>query len=321
MPEYLSPDEIDFAAYMHETDAQQKVRPSSEYIDDLLEGLGRPQPEERKSYLPWDKTHALFAFRPGEVTLWGGVNGHGKSLVTGLAAVSLCVQGEKTCIASFEMKPRKTLHRMARQFMGAVIPTEDDPESMMAQRDAYEQLRAGMSSLWLYDQQGTVKTHQAIAVMRYCAKELGIQHFFLDNLGKCVANEDDYNAQKLLIDESTAIARDHGMHIHIVHHIKKLATEEAMPDKMDVKGTGAITDQVDNLLLVWRNKKKERESQAGKMVSATEPDAMLICDKQRNGEWEGRFQLWFHKASQQFVGSSGAQPLNFFSGFPHRGEQ
>jgi len=321
MAEYLNADAIDFAKHLHETEPQQKVRPASEYVQDLIDDLGTSR-QEVKAFLPWDKTHGLFQFRPGEVTLWGGVNGHGKSLMTGLAALSLCTQGERVCIASFEMKPRKTLERMARQFSSQAAPMPHevaDVAVMAAFRDTYEQFRDWTTrQLWLYDQQGTVKTEMLVAVLRYCAKELKITHFFIDSLMKCIADEDDYNGQKKFVDEVTAIARDTGMHIHIVHHIKKLASEEATPDKMDVKGSGSITDQVDNLLLIWRNKKKERDQQAGKMVSASEPDALLICDKQRNGEWEGRFTLWYEKDSQQFVGSAGAAPLNFYGGFPHR---
>ncbi len=33
--------------------------------------------------------------------------------------------------------------------------------------------------------------------------------------------------------------------------------EETQPNKFDIKGTGAITDLVDNVFIVWRNKKKE----------------------------------------------------------------
>ncbi len=89
---------------------------------------------------------------------------------------------------------------------------------------------------------------------------------------------------------------------------------------MDVKGSGAITDQVDNVLLVWRNRPKERNAAAGKPVSSTEPDALLICQNQRNGEWEGRrFSLWFHKESQQYVPTPRAAPLNLFN-FPHGDE-
>jgi twinkle protein len=315
----LIPDTIDFAAYVRETEAQQKVRPAALYVQELIESLGKRR-EEQRAYLPWDKTHGLFQFRPGEVTLWGGVNGHGKSLVTGMTAASLVTQSERVCIASFEMKPRKTLERMARQWCGD-SPDEawdDNEAALSAYRDTYEQFKAWTDGrLWFYDQQGTVNPDTVIGVARYCAKELGITHFFLDNLAKCVRGEDDYNGQKALVDELTAIARDYGSHIHIVHHLKKLGSEEQVPDKGDVKGSGAITDQVDNLLLVWRNKKKERDAQAGKMVAEGEPDALIICDKQRNGEWEGKVSLWFHKRSQQFVASPNAEPLTLYA-WPHR---
>jgi twinkle protein len=134
---------------------------------------------------------------------------------------------------------------------------------------------------------------------------------------KCVKGEDDYNGQKDFVDQVTAIARDTGMHVHLVHHMKKLEREADIPDKSDVKGTGAIADQVDNMLLVWRNKKKEVEQQAGKMVAQDEPDARLICCKQRNGEWEGRFALWFDPDSQQFVQSSGSPAMDLGT-WPHR---
>lgn len=320
MDDYL-PDTIDFAKFEAETEAKQKVRPAGEFIQDLIDELGTIRKIDH-SYLPWEKTHRLFQFRPGEVTLWFGVNGHGKSLITGMSALSLCVQEQRVCIASFEMKPRKTIERTARQWSAQAPPLAheySDVGIITAFRDTYEQYRDWTDKrLWLYDQQGTVKTAKLIGVIRYCAKELKIKHFFVDSLMKCVAGEDDYNGQKNFIDEVAAIARDYGMHIHIIHHSKKLANEETEPDKMDAKGSGSITDQVDNVLIVWRNKKKERAQQIGKMVAAGEPDALLICDKQRNGEWEGRIHLWYEKESQQFVGEAGGAALNFFGEFPHR---
>jgi twinkle protein len=310
----------DFARYMQETEPKQKVRAASVFVQDMIDDLGMVKTLNH-AFLPWDKTHGQFHFRPGEVTLWAGVNGQGKSLITGLVALSLCTQGERACIASFEMKPRKTLERMMRQWSGASAPSDgdlNDSAILATFRDLYEQFRDwSKTTLWLYDQQGTVKTDRLIAVLKYCAHELRVKHFFIDSLMKCVADEDDYNGQKRFVDEVTAIARDTGMHIHLVHHMKKLPDEGKTPDKMDVKGSGSITDQVDNLLMIWRNKPKERNAAAGKMVSAEEPDALLICEKQRHGEWEGRISLWFDRDSQQYLGSPGASPLNMFS-FPHR---
>jgi twinkle protein len=57
-----------------------------------------------------------------------------------------------------------------------------------------------------------------------------------------------------------------------------------MPNKNDVKGTGAIADQVDNVLLMWRNKKKERMIRDNEEIKGVQPDAYLMCEKQRNGE-------------------------------------
>lgn len=309
----------DFARYMEETEPRQKVKSAALYVQDMIDDLGKTT-NDPKCCLPWAKTHRLFHFRPGEVTLWAGVNGQGKSMLTGMTALSLATQGEKVCIASFEMKPQRTLGRMIRQWSGQGAPSaeeSDDAAVMAVFRDLYEQFKDWSSRhMWLYDQQGTVKTPNLLAVVRYCAIELGITHFFIDSLMKCVANEDDYNGQKRLVDELTAIARDTGMHIHLIHHLKKLPDESKKPDKMDVKGTGAITDQIDNLLMLWRNKPKEAAMAAGKMVAEGDPDALLICAKQRNGEWEGAFSLWFDKASQQYIPSPNAQTLNFFN-FPH----
>ena len=313
-------DTMDFASYLRDTDAVQKVRPAREWINGLIANLGRSHIDSSPC-LPWQKTHDKFRFRPGEVTLWCGQNGHGKSLVTGMAVLSLIAQNQKACIASFEMKPAKTLERMARQFSSQRQPgyADQDPEILAVFRELYEQFDALTDGrLWLYDQQGAVKPDVVAGMAKYCANELGIGHIVIDSLMKCVAGEDDYNRQKDFVDTLTSIARDCGTHIHLVHHIRKPGSEGEVPSKADVKGSGAITDQVDNVLMVWRNKVKEKKQAEGKLVPPDEADCLLICDKQRNGEWEGKFALWWHAESQQFVASPGARALDF-AAWPHMG--
>ena len=303
----LRSDEIDFSAYLRETEPKQRVKPAKEYVAELIERLGKPI-IERGHPLPWAKVRKLFRFRPGEVTLWAGVNGHGKSLMTGFVMLDLIAARQKVCIASFEMKPHSTIERMVRQWcqFPAYAEFAAHPSGIADTRDLYEQFgRLTDDRLWLYDQQGTVTADQMVAVARYCAKELGIQHLVIDSLMKCVKGEDDYNGQKAFVDELCAIARDHSIHIHLVHHIRKLENELKKPDKTDVKGTGAITDQVDNILLVWRNKDESKNRKQ------TDPDAALICCKQRHGEWEGGVNLWFDRDSQQFLEASDAVPINF----------
>ena len=309
----VQPQDVDFEKYLKSSDLGQNVIGAESFIEDLREDFMNPVREITQT-MPWPKTHAGFQFRAGEVTVYAGGNGGGKSMITGQIALGLLKQKQKVMIASFEMKPKRTLTRMLRQFAGENIdaPRYTNKETYIKNILDRMQMFA-LNQLWLYDQQGTVTAQQVIAVSRYSAVELGVQHIFIDSLMKCVSGEDDYNAQKMFVDELTSLARDHGVHIHLIHHIRKLANEEVKPSKSDLKGSGSISDQVDNVLLVWRNKKKEHDAQTGQ-IDPLIPDAMMMCEKQRNGESEDWYSLWYHKDSQQFVESCDSVPMSFDDG-------
>jgi len=274
--------------------------------------------------LPWVKVAEEFDFKKGEVTVWGGINGHGKSLVTSQVALSLMGQDETVCIASFEMKPMKTLERMSRMYNGCnpYSPEFQNEDGLAAVDALYDEFGEWSDNrLWLYDQQGTTDTDLVVGMTRYCAKELKINHIFVDNIAKCVRNEDDYNGQKAFVEEMCAIAKDYNCHIHLVHHMRKGNKETDPLDKNDFKGSGSIADQPDNLIGVWRNKAKELEAKTGGNSKADEPDATLRVFKQRNangiGDGEPLIFLWFHRDSWQFLGNPHDRPMAFYAQFPH----
>ena len=285
----LTADDINFNEYLRDTDAGEKVRPASDYLDDVMHVLSPAHDTPQFPKLPF--ANAWLYFAPGEVTLWGGFNNSGKSMINGQVMADFASQGQKVCIASFEMKPAKTIARIMRQLTGHVQPTKDQVAFHLKRMDG---------SMWLYDQQGTVQPDRMIAVIKHCAEKLKCQHIVIDSLMKCVRGTDDYNGQKNFVDSLTACARDYGVHIHLVVHLKKGDGDERMPTRMDISGTAAISDLVDNVVLIWRNKKKERDSDSGKVVQESDPDSVLICDKSRNGEWEGRVKLWYDRTSQRF---------------------
>lgn len=313
------PDDIDFESYLKLTDASAKVKKADLWIDDLKEALTTVD-DRKKIYLPWAKTYDHFDFRMGEVTLWSGQNGHGKSMITSQIALSLIGQDQSVCIASFEMKPVTTLRRMARQYIGMNPDSTEfqNEEGIKTVLGLYDEFGSWISKwLWFYDQQGSADTDTVLGMVKYCAQELKIKHIFVDSLMKCVKGEDDYNGQKYFIDTITAIARDFNCHIHIIHHLRKPKDENEIPDKHDNKGSGSITDQVDNVMMVWRNKRKEDDIKSkGNMSNfKTEPDAMLLCRKQRNGEGEPSISLWYNKDSQQYVEADGLAPMSFYAQF------
>ena len=111
---------------------------------------------------------------------------------------------------------------------------------------------------------------------------------------KCVRGEDDYNGQKEFVNALCAVAQDTGIHIHLVHHTAKPKMGDSIPGRYDAKGSGSISDQVDNVCGIWRNREEKKQADA--------PDCVLNFDKQRNGEWDGKIALWFDPTSFQYRG-------------------
>jgi twinkle protein len=310
-------DTIDFSQYLRETDNKQKVRPAKDYIPAIKERM-RTVATERKLWMPWSKTRDSFYFRPGEMTVWAGQNGHGKTQITTQVAMHLMAQGEKVCTASFEMKPVQTIRLMSRMFIGTNPFTAEyqSNEGFEVLDEMFDGFGAWSDNkLWIYDQMGVTSPEIVIGLTRYCVKELGITQIFIDSLMKVVGDEDDMNGQKRLVGELFAIAKDLQIHIHLVHHLRKPANEAEIPDKHSIKGSGSITDQVDNVMLVYRNKPKENDAreagQFGKL--SNDPDALLLCRKQRHYEGssdgEPTIGLWLHRDSGQFVGNAGDSPI------------
>lgn len=284
--------EIDQHAQQRDTKEHSNVKPASAFFEELIASFNSEGVHSGVG-LPWAKTHEQFRLRKSEVTLWAGFNGAGKSLVLGQIMLHL-LKEQKICIASLEMKPVTTLARMCRQALGANNPTNDYVKKFCDRCH---------HKLWLYDQQGTVSADRIISVIHYATEKLGVDHFVVDSLMKCGISEDDYNGQKKFIDRLCAAAKDTNCHIHLVAHSRKGQDELTPPGKMDVKGSSSITDQVDNVITIWRNKRKEQAIAAGKADEKVlaEPDTLLICDKQRNGEWEGKIGLWFENDSKKFL--------------------
>lgn len=294
----LVPDDIDWPHYMRESEAEAKVKPASHWDDELIDEFSEHHGGTLYPSLPWHKLRERVAIRPGEVSLWFGFNGHGKSLILGQAVLGLCAQDEKACVASFEMRPRKTLARMCRQFVDSGNPSPSEVRGFT---------KWAQGRLWLYDQTSTVEPERVYAVIRYAADRLKCTQLVVDNLTKCVAADDDYTGQKQVVDKLTALAQALNVHIHLVHHARKDRDESRPPRKMDALGASAITNLVDNVFIVWRNKPKQDKPEEKR----NEPDAIFICDKQRHGTgWEGQLNLTYHQRSQQYIeGGSSAMRM------------
>jgi len=276
------------------------IVPAYEYEDLIDDEFDNPDVMSGAS-LPWAKLKDDFRLRSKEVTLWGGVNGHGKTtLLSHICANSL---NEKWLIASLEMPIGKTLKKLIKQMGGIENPTKE-------YRDRLRELTK--DNLWIYNQTDTIPADTIIAMLHYATQKLGVKHIILDSLVKCGLGTDDYNGQKEFVNKLSGIVKSHDCHIHLVHHVRKGDDEARIPNKFDVKGAGEITDLVDNVVIVHRNKKKEALVLKGEThvkINGKDvdikfiPDVTFRLDKQRHTGIEGDYGLYFVRGCEQYLNS------------------
>ena len=237
----------------------------SYFSDDLTGGTA----------LPFVNTDQQFRVRMGEISVVTGYSGHGKS-----AWLNQCILGlmktHKTMIASFEMKPKATLGRMCQQ-TGEEAPNYEYIKDFLNKLEHH---------LYLYDPDGETTSQKVLDVLYYCAQNLNIKIMVIDSLMKCGINEDDLNKQKDFANKLSVAARDLDIHIFLVAHSKKTASDFEYARKLDVAGSANITNMVDNVFSVHRNKEREEALLNGQhdneVINA--PPCTVWLVKQRHGK-------------------------------------
>lgn len=292
------------------------LRPANQFVTQVLDKF---YPDESKQIYgfktPWKKCEIL-CFPPGELSLWSGVNGHGKSLILNQLLLQAAKAGEKTAIASFEMKAERTLYRAVRQATGLREPSINV---------IVECLDWLADHLLIYDQIGKGDRSAMLSRFAKAVDEDGVTQFVIDSLMKVGIAQDDYNTLADFVDRLQHFAQVKNVHVHLVAHSRKTGDEGDVPGKFDVKGPMEITNLPDNVFSVWRNKKKEEEVEAYQTIgdlprglSAIELyekyDAVLECSKSREfgSDAEKQYGLYYHADSMQYLEKRDASPFMYF---------
>ena len=291
----MIPDDVDLSAYMDAPNFAAKVRSASEFRDQVKAALKPEVSRVRAPEIMLEKARDTIEFRPGEVTAWVGYNGHRKSMFTSQVALDLAVQKQKILIVSLEMDPHATMARMTRQACAIANPSDSTVDRFHDWTDG---------KLWLFDHIGTISVDHAFALCRYFREELGGTHVFLDSMMMICTSEERLDEQKKFSTGVVRLAQETGMHVHVITHCRKpnAGGEEKVPTRYEIRGSSAISDQAHNVMAVWMNKAKyaKLEKDASDLEAHSEPCAVVKCDKQRNGKWEGAMALWHHGPSLRF---------------------
>ena len=282
-----------------------ELKKASDFLEDVIESFYPKNEEATGLRMPFAKVRHRIAFRPAELSVWCGINGHGKSQFLGHIICNYLTAGAKVFVASMELKNSIFLRRLYKQLSGRSVPT----------RKYITKISESIGdNLYIYNKTQTASVDNLLKVFEYAHKRYYVKTFFIDSMMKCDVCEEDYRGQKIFIDKLCDFKNKYDSHIHLVTHPRKASDERGMPNKFDIKGTGAITDLADNCFTIWRNKKKQEKiyelEENGEMVGRDlleQHDALIGCWKQRNGDWEGKFGLYFDNMSCQYL-DKGQQP-------------
>lgn len=220
----------------------------------------------------------LRGFRAGELTVWTGANGSGKSTVLGQVASNIIVHaGERVCIATLELP----VPRYSRWLVMQTAGSHQLDETMV--RETVRQLGDG---LWFLDHVGTLEVDRLLEVWTYARRRYDVRHFVVDSMMRLKLGVDDYTAQKVAVDRLVAFARTYDAHVHLVAHPRKGASDHQGVDKAAIKGTSEITDLAHNVIVVTRHAEhstievlKHREhGTLGKVAVIVNPDSKLVLE-------------------------------------------
>lgn len=278
----------------------QQIKTPKDFEDKVIERFhpvdGKPKGFYSALFL------GKFGMRPAELSIWSGIAGHGKSSMLSEIVLEAMHQSFRVAIASMELRGERTLHRMICQAQENASPSEQEIK---------ECLNWLTGKLWIYDVVGTIQPKLLLELMEYSYARHGVQIFVIDSLMKCQVGQDDYDGQRIFLNQLYQFANETETHVNLVAHSRKGDSETQHPGKMDVLGSSTIINQASNILIVCRNKEKEERLREPNYIikeeDNKEADATVYCNKQNETGDEFKARLRHARQFFRFSPMDGGQ--------------
>jgi twinkle protein len=263
-----------------------------------------------------------FRIRQRELTVWTGYSGHGKTqaLLHGMVHLGAAQKDpQKVFIAPLESTASATFEILMRQLAATRKPfAKDDRQTL------HEMVQWFGHRFWIYNVQGATQFDALFAAMKYVRQRFDVRQFVLDNLMMLTMGIGDADRQTKEQDRVMQTLKDfaegYDCHVHLVAHSKKPQDKKGeghIPRQYDILGSSNVPNLANNVIIVWRNKKKtelvegwmQREKERGCLTmeeqgeaveASRQKDAYLLIDKQRRTGRLSVRDLWFDPFSCQF---------------------
>ena len=248
-------------------------------------------------------------FAPGELSVWTGRRGEGKSTLLGQILLNTIDQGRRVCAYSGEL-PAKQFKRFIRQQAAGYlhVTKREDPLTGKSFFLVNDDVKVPIDrwfdgTLFLTDIRDKA-AHDKETILRLFEgsnRRYGCDTFLVDNIMTAQlrgeAEQGYYRAQSAFAGRLADFCKRLGVHVHLVAHPRK--TEGKRPlEADDVGGSGDITNRADNVLKVERVP-EERFQELGYST-------LLTILKNREFGARGKVKLEFNEPSRRLFQMGGS---------------
>ncbi|KAL3229879.1 hypothetical protein MRX96_023506 [Rhipicephalus microplus] len=204
--------------------------------------------------VPWQRfpglVRLLKGFRTGELTVFTGPTGSGKTTFMCEYSLDLCMQGvcQHPLWGSFEIQNEKLAKIMLTQF--AKMSLENNMEEFDSWADKFELL-----PLYFMTFHGEESMKNVMDAMAHAVYVHDIQHVVVDNVqfmmgvGMDNSNVDRFWRQDLLIASFRRFATQHNCHVTLVMHPRKEKDSEELSTS-SIFGGAKASQEADNVLIL-----------------------------------------------------------------------
>lgn len=246
----------------------------------------------------------ISGFAPGEVSVWSGVNGSGKSNFLLQECLEFASQGVKTMLFSGEMKDSTIKDMACKMCIGKDGLVQHENYWLIKDKRNEELATAWLSKyLLVYKNEASTEASEMIQAIRYAVSK-GCKVVILDNLMTLDLrnlDRDKYEAQSLFAKTLATLAKELDIHIHIVMHPRKVS---GFLRKEDISGSADLTNAVDNVFIVHRVNQdfKNRIQEYSKTAVSTfgQFDNIIETCKNRRYGYQDFIGLYFHPETKTF---------------------
>ncbi|GAW83102.1 plastid replication-repair enzyme [Plasmodium gonderi] len=196
----------------------------------------------------------LYGLRMGELSIWTGPTGVGKTTLLSQLSLDYCIQGVSTLWGSFEINNIKLGKVMLNQFCGKNLEKNIDLFDIYA--DKFELL-----PLKFLKFHGSTDIDQVLDAMDYAVYAYDVKHIIIDNL-QFMLNinkfSDIYELQNIAIDKFRSFSTNKNVHITLVVHPRK--EDNNLLSIASVFGSVKSTQEADNVFIIQRHVSKTNET-------------------------------------------------------------